>query len=208
MQNDLDRLMKKKELEILLQKIPKHQKPKAELEQYFTPAVVASDILYTAHSFGDVADKKIVDLGCGTGIFAIGAKLLGAEEAVGVDIDGDALSIARDYADKLDLDIQFINCEIKDFFEKADVVMQNPPFGAQRKHADIPFVKKAIEIAPIVYSLHLAKTSAFITKLINKSDAHITYTKKYKWEIRHTFAFHRKEKEVIEVTLFRIKSLK
>ena len=200
--------MKKKELEILLQKIPAHPKPKAELEQYFTPAVVASDILYTAHSFGDVANKRIVDLGCGTGIFAIGAKLLGAEEVIGVDIDSDALSIARDYADKLVLDIQFINCEIKDFFEKADVVMQNPPFGAQRKHADIPFVKKAIEIAPIVYSLHLAKTSAFITKLINKSDAHITYTKKYKWEIRHTFAFHRKEKEVIEVTLFRIKSLK
>lgn len=39
-------------------------------------------------------DMRVLDLGCGSGILAIGALLLGADQAVGVDIDPNAKDIA------------------------------------------------------------------------------------------------------------------
>lgn len=44
------------------------------------------------------AGDKVLDLGCGTGILAIAAILLGAESAVGVDIDGHAVQDAVENA--------------------------------------------------------------------------------------------------------------
>jgi len=61
--------MKKKELEILLQKVPSFEKPVPHFEQYLTPASIAADIIFTAHQFGDIENKTVIDLGCGTGIF-------------------------------------------------------------------------------------------------------------------------------------------
>ena len=86
---------KKRQLEMALQSIPPHKSPKIDLEQYSTPSVIAADVLWNAHSIGDLEGMKVVDLGCGTGIFAIGSALMGASESVGVDIDGDAISIAE-----------------------------------------------------------------------------------------------------------------
>ncbi|HEV8361491.1 MAG TPA: 50S ribosomal protein L11 methyltransferase, partial [Candidatus Thermoplasmatota archaeon] len=63
---------------MLLQKVPPHPAPKAELEQYQTPAPIAADLVYRALAAGDVAGKRVLDLGCGTGILAIGAALVGA----------------------------------------------------------------------------------------------------------------------------------
>ena len=59
--------MKKKELEILLQKVPSFEKPVPHFEQYLTPAGIAADIIFTAHQFGDIENKTVIDLGCGTG---------------------------------------------------------------------------------------------------------------------------------------------
>ncbi len=41
---------------------------------------------------------QVIDIGCGTGILSIGALLLGAEVALGVDIDPQAMRAARDNA--------------------------------------------------------------------------------------------------------------
>ena len=41
---------------------------------------------------------RILDIGCGTGILAISSLLLGAQHAVAVDIDPDAVRIARENA--------------------------------------------------------------------------------------------------------------
>ena len=91
---------KKRQLEMALQDIPPHESPKVDLEQYSTPSVIAADVLWNAHAIGDIEGMKIVDLGCGTGIFTIGAALMGAAESVGVDIDKDAVSIAEAQAMK------------------------------------------------------------------------------------------------------------
>ena len=99
--------MKKKDLEIILQKLPPHPAPLVKLEQYATPAIIAADIVFNAYLEEDIADKVVLDLGCGTGIFAIGAGLLGAREVIGVDLDGTALAIAHGYAELLSLEITF-----------------------------------------------------------------------------------------------------
>ena len=46
----------------------------------------------------DVQGKTILDYGCGSGILAISALLLGADSAVGTDIDPQALTASRDNA--------------------------------------------------------------------------------------------------------------
>ena len=195
--------MKQKKLEIILQQIPENPDPKPNLEQYPTPSFIAADMLYTAHSLDDIENKKILDLGCGCGIFAIGAKLLGAKEVIGMDIDEKAIEIAREYAQDMKLDVEFQVSEIKDFNEKGDTVLQNPPFGSQKTHADRPFLEKALALSSVTYSLHLSKTREFIEMLSNKLKSEITHTKQYNFEIKHTFDFHRKEQKNFEVTMFR-----
>lgn len=48
----------------------------------------------------DLTDKKVLDLGCGSGILSIGAILLGAESAVAVDVEENAVKTASENAGK------------------------------------------------------------------------------------------------------------
>ncbi len=199
--------MKKKALEMALQKIPAHPEPKPQLEQYNTPANIAADVLYLAHSLGDIDNKKVADFGCGTGIFAMGAKLLGAKEVIGIDVDEKAIDIAKENAKKLGVEVDFRASEIKDFNEECDTVLQNPPFGAQRKHADRPFLRKALAMSDVVYSLHLTDTQEFIENEAEKLGAKVTHKKRYEFDIKYTFKFHTKEKKSFDVMMFRMKRI-
>ena len=199
---------KKRQLEMVLQDIPYHESPKINLEQYSTPSVIAADVLWNASSIGDIKGMKVVDLGCGTGIFAIGSALLGAEESVGVDIDIDAISIANSQAEKLGVKSKtnFVTSDIKDFHEPADTVIQNPPFGAQkanRKGADRLFILKALEIAPVVYSFHIGETEEFIINFFKKEGATISHAFHYTFPIPRTYDFHTKDKVNVKVVLLR-----
>ena len=49
----------------------------------------------------DLAGRQILDYGCGSGILAIAALKLGADTAVGVDIDPQALQASRDNAERI-----------------------------------------------------------------------------------------------------------
>ncbi len=189
---------------MLLERLKHHPSPRADLEQYSTPAVIAADILYLALGLEDIVDNKVVDLGCGTGIFAIGAKILGAKEAVGVDIDHTAIEVGIQNAEEVGADVRFERMSVLKFDEKCDTTVQNPPFGAQKKHADVPFITKALSIAPVVYSLHLSKTEDFIAKEADLLGARITHTKNYKFLIPYTHPFHKKKDKGFDVTLFRL----
>ncbi|MGC3526628.1 50S ribosomal protein L11 methyltransferase, partial [Pseudomonas aeruginosa] len=48
----------------------------------------------------ELAGRQVLDFGCGSGILAIAAQLLGAERAVGTDIDPQALEASRDKASR------------------------------------------------------------------------------------------------------------
>jgi putative methylase len=198
--------MKQKELEIILQKIPFYENPNPFIEQYMTPANIAADIIYTACQYGDIQDKKVVDLGCGTGIFSFGVKIANAKEVIGIDIDEKSIEIAKDYAEKINEDIKFIAEDVKDVNINCDTVIMNPPFGAQKinRWADRRFIEKGFEIAKVIYSLHLTKTLNFIEKMILSLNGEITYYKKYDFPIKHSYKFHDKKSQKFDITLLRI----
>ncbi|UCD14691.1 MAG: methyltransferase [Thermoplasmatales archaeon] len=200
--------MKKKELEILLQKVPFPKRPIHTLEQYMTPANIAADIIFTAHQFGDIENKTVIDLGCGTGIFSVGAAITGAKKVTGVDVDKNVITIAKEYARENNLGIEFTVKDVKDVDIKCDTIFMNPPFGAQKSNqkADRKFVEKGFEISTIFYSLHLKKTIPFLEKMISSLGGSITYQKNYVFPIRWSFEFHDKEVVYYDVTLLRVET--
>ena len=183
----------KKRIELLLEKLEKLEEYKANLEQYSTPASIASDILWYAYQKGDIEGKKIIDLGCGNGIFAIGAAILGGF-AVGIDIDEEAIKIAEKNAEKIGVKVKFIVSDIESINLKGDTVIMNPPFGAQyaNRRADRKFLKKAMEIAESIYSLHLEKSIDFIKNFISSHGFSFTIIKKYKFPIKASMNFHKR----------------
>lgn len=193
------RSMKKKDLEIALERVRPFTDPDPALEQYPTPATIAADILFSAYSAGDIQGMKVMDLGCGTGIFSIGAALLGAGMVVGYDISESALEIARENASGFGLDIDFKESRIEDVNEGADTVIMNPPFGSQRKGADRPFLEKAMDSAERIYSIHMANTLDFIREYAEAHGRALASYKIYKYVIPHTFSFHTKTKQTVEI---------
>jgi len=198
--------MKQKELEILLQKIPRFKEPNPMLEQYLTPANIAAEIIFTALKYGDIENKIVVDLGCGTGIFSLGAYICGADKVVGIDVDNKCIDQARNYAFENNLNINFIIDEVKNVNIVCDTVIMNPPFGAQKSNlkADRAFIEKGFEIASVVYSLHQTKTVSFIEKMITALRGEITFRKDYVFPMKHSFDFHDKKTKNFDITLLRI----
>lgn len=201
----MKKITKKKHLEMAIQKVPKHPNPKVGLEQYSTPATIAADLLWNAYSLGDIADKKVMDLGCGTGIFAIASKLLGAASAIGVDIDKDSTDLASSYCGDVDFICSDI-CDLENDFD-VDTIFQNPPFGSQKnakKGADLKFISKVIELSPkVLYSFHMASTEEFLISYFEKNDLEITHIFRYNFPIPKIYEFHTRESANVEVIVIR-----
>ncbi len=197
-------IMKKKDLEMGLQRVANFIDPDPSLEQYMTPASIASDILFDAYSKGDIAGLKVVDLGCGTGMFSIGSWMLGASQVIGFDISESALSVAEENRKNLEAEVTFIKSDILNVKECADTVFMNPPFGCQNRNADRAFLDKAMELSECVYSIHMANTLDFVTGYCRKRGRDVTYYKIYKYEIPHTFSFHTKTKKTFYVAVVNI----
>ena len=195
--------MKKQQLEIGLQRLMPLSKQSERLEQYATPAHIAADMLWEAFTAGDIEGRTVVDLGCGNGVFAIGAKMLGAKDVLGVDLDPEAVRVANENAQAAQLIVDFEEGDVTEVGGKFDTVLQNPPFGAQTKNADRAFIKKAIELAPRTYSMHNDGTEEFVQQMVSALGARALTVKKYKFEIPYAFEFHRKPVETISVVLLR-----
>jgi len=193
--------MKQRKLEILLEEIESFAEPELELEQYPTPALLAAEILHFAYMQGDLA-TSVQDLGCGTGILAIGAKLLGAEMVTGYDTDPKALELAKKNADNLGVEVDFVCSDISEVTGHVKTTVMNPPFGARVKGRDRPFLSAALRTSEVIYSIHNRGSFAFIQKFIKP--AVITHSYVAKFPIKRTFDFHKKEREIIEVEIYRI----
>ena len=203
-------ITRKKHLEMRLQSVPAHPKPKVGLEQYTTPSVIASDLVWNAYSLGDIENKNIVDLGCGTGVFAIGSALMGANSALGIDIDEDSIEIARKTSSDFGINnIAFECCDVSRFESdySADTVFQNPPFGSQLMSddgADLNFVLKSYELHPdVLYSFHMASTRDFLLDFYDKTGFTVTHLFEYDFPIPRIYDFHRADSKNVAVIVVR-----
>ncbi|KXA98129.1 hypothetical protein AKJ37_01270 [candidate division MSBL1 archaeon SCGC-AAA259I09] len=200
--------MKKKELEIKLQKLEPHPNPSPELEQYMTPGDIAASLLYLAHSHGSIKGKKIYDLGCGTGRLAIGAALLGGKKIIGVDIDGEALKIAKKNSAQADVEnIEWIRADVSNLeLPETDTVIQNPPFGVQKKGADMVFLNKALQFGKDVYSIHkgVPKNRDYISEQVKELGGRITNRIEKEFHIPSQFKYHTRKVYRFKVDLYRI----
>jgi len=203
------RLVRKLDLEKAIAEIQPHPSPKAYLEQYTIPPDVAAEILYiAAYTYDDIVEKTVVDLGCGTGRLAIGAALLGAKEAVGVDIDKLAVETAKKNAEKLKVNkkTNWIVADIEVLKSRFDTVLQNPPFGVQRRGADRKFIEKALEIGHRVYSLHKSgeNNRRFIKRFIELRGGKVTGIFSLEMSIPKMFEFHTQRRHGLKVDLYLI----
>ena len=157
----------KKSLEIFLSMLEKPASYNIDLEQYPTDANSASTLLTEAYMDGNILGKTVIDLGTGTGIFAIGSCYLGASHATGIDIDPAMIEISRRNAEPFPC-AEFINSSISEVHGNYDTVIMNPPFGSVIKHDDMPFIIKALEIGTRIYSIHNIKSYGYIKEFYSE----------------------------------------
>ncbi|MGC8932075.1 MAG: METTL5 family protein [Candidatus Methanodesulfokora sp.] len=198
--------MRRKELEIILQKISPLPRYDVWSEQYQTPPDLASFILYTAAEKGDIEGKKVADFGCGSGILAIGAAILGASEVIGIDIDPVAISESIKNAEIFQVRdrTKFLLLDVRDFDMKVDTVLQNPPFGTKRRHMDIVFLEKALSVSKVVYSVHKAGNIEFIKRVVRRLGGTVDEIWSSRIIIPKIHKFHVKAMYPVDVEIFRV----
>lgn len=196
--------MRLRDLERALSSIAPHPSPRLELEQYATPGDLASRLLAEASALGDIGDKRVADLGCGTGVLAIGAALLGATSVVGVDLDGAALKVAQGEARRTGVEVEFVASDVSSWRGEVDTVIMNPPFGAQKPGADRPFLDVAFAQARVVYSLHNAVSRAFVEAYARDHGFFVTQTWLLKFPLRQQYRHQSRDAVEIDVLAFRM----
>ena len=204
------RLLDKKKLATVQSKIKTFERPNVKLEQYPTDSEIAADILWYACQRGDISGKIIADLGCGTGIFGIGALILGAKKVYFVDVDSDALKLAIQNVKFVENELgkrfkcEFVLRNVKDFNQRVDIVVQNPPFGVKTRHHDKLFLLKAMDLAENVYTFHKLSTAKFIDRIVEENGFEIDNILTYKLPLKKTFWFHTSFTRVVDVGCWHI----
>lgn len=207
----------KSELAIGLSRLKVFEKPSLYREQYTMDSETGAFVLWFAYMKGDIKNKVIADLGAGTGMLGIGALLLGAKKVFLVEIDEDAVKIIYDNIKiiedivknkKITDKIVVVHDDIKNFNEKVDIVVQNPPFGVKKRHADKAFLEKAFEISDVVYSFHKIDSSKFINDFSNKNNFRVTNLFEFDLPIKQTMKHHRKRIHRFKVGCWRMEKQK
>eukprot|EP01091_Cochliopodium_minus_P004106 TRINITY_DN14022_c0_g1_i1.p1 TRINITY_DN14022_c0_g1~~TRINITY_DN14022_c0_g1_i1.p1 ORF type:complete len:213 (-),score=50.69 TRINITY_DN14022_c0_g1_i1:31-669(-) len=209
--------MKRKQLEIHLQKIKPFQKAKVKLEQYPTPPNLATEMMFTIeNSFGDLDGKFVCDLGCGSGMLTIASSLLGASFVMAIDIDPSAIEDAKENIsiifDECG-DIDFLNCSVENIPEslhsKFDTVIMNPPFGTKIKGIDIKFLEIGSKLSTnSIYSLHKTSTREYIQRNCKELNLEGKVVAEMKVDLPKTMKFHKKDNVEIEVDFWRFNHIK
>ena len=186
--------------------------PRASLEQYRTPPELAAHLVHIADLQGDLEGRTVLDLGCGTGMLALGAALCSPETVIGLDIDPAPLATARANERKVGstTSVSWVRGDATAAplcppVEETTVVM-NPPFGAQsgNEHADRRFLETAAALGSVSYSIHNGGSQAFVESFAEDNDGEVTHAFETEFELSRQFDFHDEEKQVITAEVYRI----
>ncbi|WP_265111601.1 METTL5 family protein [Halosolutus halophilus] len=191
-----------------LESVEDFSEPSVSLEQYLTPADLAAHVCHLAGLQGDL-DRPVLDLGTGTGMLAIGASLAGAERVVGVDVDPDALALARRNAVTVGAGtIDWLRGDaLRPPFALRDAtVVSNPPFGAQHgnRNADRAFLETTAEIATVSYTIHNEDSRSFVESFAADHGATVTHAFRAPLPIGNRFEFHTEREQTLDAEVFRI----
>ncbi|MFB6100580.1 MAG: METTL5 family protein [Candidatus Nanohalobium sp.] len=181
----------KNQLRQVLSKVSDFEDPRIKLEQYITPPALAADLIYTAYMQDDIEEKKVVDLGTGTGILAIGAAKVGGE-VTAVEKDSEALEIAKKNAEEAGAEVNFVEKDVGDFNGSTDTAVMNPPFSI---HSDtgLSFWEKAIEVSDAVYGISPRDARDSIKSLVRSSNHKLEGVQEYEIVLPASYGFHTEE---------------
>ncbi len=185
--------------------------PRVDLEQYRTPPELAAHLVHTADLQGDIEGRTVVDLGCGTGMLALGAALRGPKRVVGLDIDPAPLSTARQNEGRVATS-SAVSWVRGDATEPPlsptgeTTVLMNPPFGAQEgnEHADRAFLETTSELADVSYSIHNADSVDFVEAFASDEGGEVTHAFQAEFALPRAYDHHDSDREHIDVEVFRI----
>ncbi len=195
-------MVSKQSLAVALSELEQFTQPDQQLEQYATDPNIAADLLWQAHMAGHL-QGTVIDLGAGTGILAIGAALLGAN-VIAVEKDEKAIEICKKNLTIFEgtESVNIIQGEIQNFSEHGDVVIMNPPFGTKERHADRVFLEKAVQLAPVIYTMHKTTTRKFVESFCTDHHLDIIWEENKDFPLKRSMDHHQKDREHIDVTLF------
>lgn len=197
----------RRELAIYLSRLKVFDRPNIRLEQYASDGDVAAKLLWQANLDGNIQDKIIIDLGCGTGILGIGALLLGAKHILFVDIDASIQTLLDENLETLKADYhfpgtyEFISSDVRHFLKTADTIITNPPFGTKIKHADKQFLETAKRCSNHIYSMHKSSTKSFLEAYAKTNDLTIGWLESTSFPLKNTYRDHKKKIERIAVDI-------
>ncbi len=190
-------MITKKHLAIKLSKLKSYSNPKVKLEQYVLNSEIAAEILWNAYLQDNIENKIIADLGCGPGILGIGALLLGAKKVYFIDIDPEAIELAKENTNNKNAIFKIQN--IQDFNIKVDTILQNPPYGTKDEHADKKFLEKAFSLTKNIYTLHKITTKSFINSITKDNNFKIKGILEFNYPLKKSYDFHKKPVKNIKV---------
>ena len=207
--------MKLKNIISDLESLETFSSPKDYLEQYQTPASVAGEMIHYISNNYSIQNYSIADLGCGTGILGIAAALCGCKNVFLFDIDEEALEIAKNNVESLELNdnIQIIQTDVnqlklcKKLNKFFDLVITNPPFGIRSENgADVEFLKTASYLCNnTIFSSHKFSTVNFLKKFYNKHGVSDIKSFKIEYNLPKTYKFQKKKEKNIDVVCLEAK---
>ena len=207
--------MKLKNIISSLESLETFSSPKDYLEQYQTPPSIAGEMIHYISNNYSLNNYSIADLGCGTGILGISAALCGCKNVFLFDIDEEALDIAKNNIEQLELEdnIQIIQMDVNQLRQcnklnkYFDLVITNPPFGIRSENgADIEFLKTASYICNnTIFSLHKFSTINFLKKFYNKNGINDIKSFKIEYNLPKTYKFQKKKEKNIDVVCLEAK---
>ena len=208
--------MDKAALERRLSELAGFREPRADLEQYPTPAWLAAHLVHLADLQGDLAGRIVLDLGSGTGVLALAAATRGPERVVGIERDRAALETARENEQVFLGEGNHARGPVHWILGDATrppvvppgstTVVMNPPFGAQRGNegADRAFLAVAAELADVSYSIHNEGSRAFVEAFASDEGGEVTHAFAAAFGLGRQFEFHEDDRREIPVEVFRI----
>jgi len=207
----MNEIRSKSGLAIVLSRLEGFKIPKVRAEQYTTDSEIAADALWKGLYLGDIRQKVIADLGCGTGILGIGALLLGAKQVYFVDNDKEAIEMTETNiknAKSEDFSYELINKDVSEVVIKADVVIMNPPFGVKKRHADRAFLEMAFKLGTIVYCFSKSENKGFIEAFARNNGFGVSHIWDYDFPLKRTMSYHKRRIYRVKVSCMRMERKK